>query len=304
MSRGRPSSLDAAGNDPSRRNARRNLAALIAVMAVAGGAAVAMAATVDDDGDGAPGSSASTDLSSVPESSASPEDSGVVSSLAPSGAVPSDPSASSRPDDSTPDSSTGSSSSSTSLTTTTVDPASVAHAFPVDPAVDSSYTPQSHANYQATDIFAGPGCGTALVAPVTGTVDEVLSNVWDPAVGDPATRGGNAVSILGDDGVRYYLAHFQTLLPEVVVGARMKAGDPLGEMGDTGRAGACHVHFGLSLPCENDEWWVRRGVVWPDEYLDSWRDGGNLSPLPELQAWFAEYPDACASIEGTPYPVG
>ena len=38
-------------------------------------------------------------------------------------------------------------------------------------------------------------------------------------------------------------------------------------MGDTGRASACHVHFGLSLPCPNREWWVRRGVIWPDQYL-------------------------------------
>jgi hypothetical protein len=47
---------------------------------------------------------------------------------------------------------------------------------------------------------------------------------------------------------------------------------------------------------------VRRGVIWPDEYLASWKEGGNASPLAELQAWFAEYPDACRSVEDTPYP--
>jgi hypothetical protein len=26
--------------------------------------------------------------------------------------------------------------------------------------------------------------------------------------------------------------------------------------------------------------------------------------LPELQAWFAEYPNACRSVEDTPYAVG
>ena len=113
------------------------------------------------------------------------------------------------------------------------------------------------------------------------------------------------VSIIGDDGVRYYLAHFQLIDPAIVPGARVTAGDYLGEMGETGRAGACHVHFGLSLDCPDatDDWWVRRGVIWPDEYLESWRNGENLSPLPALEEWFAEYPDACNSVEDTPYPV-
>jgi murein DD-endopeptidase MepM/ murein hydrolase activator NlpD len=197
-----------------------------------------------------------------------------------------------------------SSTSSTSSTTTTIDPELVPRAFPVDPAANTSFTPEAHASYRATDIFASSGCGTALLAPVTGVVDKVQPNTWDENVGDPATRGGNAVSIVGDDGVRYYLAHFQLIDPAIVPGARVTAGDYLGEMGDTGRTSACHLHFALSLPCPNDEWWVRRGVIWPDEYLTAWQQGENLSPLPELQAWFAEYPDACASVENTPYPVG
>ena len=139
---------------------------------------------------------------------------------------------------------------------------------------------------------------------MTGVVDEVQPNTWDENVGDPATRGGNAVSIIGDDGVRYYLAHFQLIDPAIVPGARVTAGDFLGEMGDTGRAGACHVHFALSLPARTDEWWVRRGVIWPDEYLDVVEAGREPVALPELQAWFAEYPDACTSVEDTPYPVG
>jgi peptidoglycan LD-endopeptidase LytH len=245
---------------------------LTALAIVATGAAVAVSAS--GDGDGGP-----TEIQPAPDES--PVEVGPAVSLAP----------------------TSSTTTSTS-TTTTIDPALVARAFPVDPAANSSFTPQAHSSYRATDIFAGSGCGTELLAPVTGTVDEVVTNTWDPAVDDPATRGGNALSIIGDDGVRYYLAHFQVIDPAITPGARVSAGDHLGEMGDTGRAGACHVHFGLSLPCSNREWWVRRGVIWPDEYLSSWQEGGNLSPLPELQAWFADYPDACSSVEGTPYPVG
>jgi murein DD-endopeptidase MepM/ murein hydrolase activator NlpD len=257
-----------------RRNARRNSLTLVAVLAIGVGAAVAVSATDGDDG-------GPTRVLPAPDES--PVEVGTAAPIV---------------------TSTSTSTSTSSTTTTTIDPHDVAHAFPVDPAVNSSFTPEGHSTYRATDIFSSAGCGTALLAPVTGTVDEVLTNTWDPAVDDPATRGGNAVSIIGDDGVRYYLAHFQSIDPAITPGARVTASDHLGEMGDTGRAGACHVHFALSLPCPNREWWVRRGVIWPDQYLTSWRDGGNLSPLDELQAWFAEYPQACTSVESTPYPVG
>lgn len=188
--------------------------------------------------------------------------------------------------------------------TTTVDPALVARGFPIGADVETSYTPEAHANYRATDLFASSDCGTPLVSPVDGVVDDILPDVYHETVDDPATRGGNAVSILGDDGVRYYLAHFELVDPTLQVGVRVAVGQELGAMGDTGRAGACHLHFGLSLPCPGttDDWWIRRGVIWPDQYLDAWKAGDNLAPLPELQAWFADYPDACRSVDDTPYP--
>jgi peptidoglycan LD-endopeptidase LytH len=274
------------GRQEWRRYAKRNAAVLAVVGIIGVGAAVAVASSSDDDDDDGASSSTESATQSTEDTTTEPR-----------------PTRTSTMTTTSSSTSTSTSSTSTSTTTTTIDPADVAHTYPVDPAVSSSFTPQSHANYQATDIFAGAGCGTRLLSPVTGTVDEVLPNVYDPAVDDPATRGGNAVSIIGDDGVRYYLAHFQAIDPAVTPGARVEAGDFLGEMGDTGRASACHLHFGLSMPCGNGDWWVRRGVIWPDEYLTAWRDGENLSPLPALQEWFAQYPDACASIENTPYPV-
>jgi peptidoglycan LD-endopeptidase LytH len=270
------------GDAARRRRIRRNAIFLAAVLAIATGAAVVVSAA----GDSKPG----TGFQPAPDDS--PVEVGTAAPIVTPEST------------STSTSTTSSTSTSTSTTTTTIDPLQVAHAFPVDPAVNSSFTPQGHSTYRATDIFASSGCGTALLAPVTGVVDEVLANTYDPGVDDPATRGGNAVSVVGDDGVRYYLAHFQLIDPAIVPGARVVAGDFLGEMGDTGRAGACHVHFGLSLPCPSPDWWVRRGVVWPDEYLAAWKQGENLSPLAELEAWFAEYPDACASVDGTPYAVG
>ena len=117
---------------------------------------------------------------------------------------------------STTSSTSSTSTTSSSTTTTTIDPASVAHHYPIDLSINSSFTPEAHASYRATDIFSSDGCGTPLLAPVTGTVDEVQQNTYDRATDDPAARGGNAVAILGDDGVRYYMAHFQAVDPSIV----------------------------------------------------------------------------------------
>ena len=150
----------------------------------------------------------------------------------------------------------------------------------------------THATYPATDVFAG--CGAVIVSPVNGVAVEVRRiNEYDPTVDDPATRGGRTVAIVGDDGVRYYLAHFESIDDGIEAGVRVGVGQRLGLMGRTGRASACHLHFALSPPCPTPEWWVRRGVVWPYPYLDDWRAGGQRSPVAEVAAWVADHPSGC-----------
>jgi murein DD-endopeptidase MepM/ murein hydrolase activator NlpD len=89
------------------------------------------------------------------------------------------------------------------------------------------------------------------------------------------------------------MAHFESIETGIEPGVRVGIGQRLGLMGRTGRASACHVHFGISPPCPQPEWSVRRGVVWPYPYLDDWRAGGQRSPVAEVQAWVAAHPDAC-----------
>jgi len=169
----------------------------------------------------------------------------------------------------------------------------VAHVFPVVPSGHAGYQ-HAHHDYPATDIFVG--CGATVVSPVDGDVVELSrTDSWTAAVDDPATRGGLFVSIIGDDGVRYYLAHLRSIVDTIDVGTRVAAGDVLGEMGRTGRAGACHTHFALSPPCPNAEWWVRRGVIWPYQYLRDWEAAKNVSPAPEIAAWALDHPDACTT---------
>ena len=159
------------------------------------------------------------------------------------------------------------------------------YAFPIQPPEAASYG-RDHHTYPATDIFAA--CGTPVVAVTDGTVDEArATDEWVSEVDDPATRGGLFVSLVGDDGVRYYASHLESLEPGVVAGARLRAGDPIGRVGRSGNARStpCHVHFGLSPPVGPGDWEIRRGTVWPWPYLDAWRDGRHESPADEVRSW-------------------
>ena len=57
-------------------------------------------------------------------------------------------------------------------------------------------------------------------------------------------------------------------------------------VGNTGsaRGTATHLPFGLSWPTRAGIWWVRRGEVYPWSYLDSWKTGGNNSPVSAVAA--------------------
>jgi peptidoglycan LD-endopeptidase LytH len=148
---------------------------------------------------------------------------------------------------------------------------------------------RSHHDYPAADMFTGRGC--AFVAPVDGRVDEVTRrDVWDPASDRGADRGGRSVSLVGVDGVRYYGSHLEAIAPGIAPGVRVRAGQLLGRIGNSGsaRVTAVHLHFAISWPTRPGIWWVRRGMIQPAPYLDSWRAGGNLSPVRAVRAARAE----------------
>src|SRR4051812_7866803 len=143
----------------------------------------------------------------------------------------------------------------------------------------------SHHDYPASDIFTQKGC--AFVAVTSGRVDEVsFTDRWDPQVDSGASRGGRSVSVVGDDGVRYYGSHLLRIARGIQPGARVQAGQLLGLIDNSGDAKytATHVHFGLSWPTRPGVWWVRRGEVWPQRYLAAWRAGRDVSPAAEVRA--------------------
>lgn len=158
----------------------------------------------------------------------------------------------------------------------------------VFPVIDCNYTyVKSHHDYPATDILTKAGC--KFVAPTNGVVNEVNRiDSWSGKTNLGLDRGGLYVSIIGDDGVRYYGSHLRSIPKSIEPGVVVAAGRVLGAIGATGsaRGTAPHVHFGISWPTsvESGAWWVRRGVIWPWKYLDAWKAGKDLSPAKEVKA--------------------
>ena len=171
--------------------------------------------------------------------------------------------------------------------TTTTRAAAVRYRFPV--AGCQARYGNLHHDYTAADIFTDRGC--VFVAPVDGRIDEVArTDTWSQASDRGDARGGRSVSLVGVDGVRYYGSHLEAVAPGIAPGVRVRAGQPLGRIGNSGsaRVTPVHLHFGISWPTRQGIWWVRRGMVPPARYLDSWRAGGNLSPVRAVEAARAE----------------
>jgi hypothetical protein len=168
-----------------------------------------------------------------------------------------------------------------SLTTATAAPI---YTFPI--AGCSVTYSKYHHDYPASDIFAKKGC--AFVAPIAGVIDEVNTvDKWSGKTNKGADRGGLSISIIGDDGNRYYGSHLSKIETNIVAGIRVATGEKLGEIGSTGSAKGtkAHLHFGISYPTEKGIWWIRRGVgletkgkTSPWKYLQAWQAGKDLKP--------------------------
>ncbi|WP_169945510.1 M23 family metallopeptidase [Microbispora sp. H11081] len=135
-----------------------------------------------------------------------------------------------------------------------------------------------------TTIWAAKGC--AFVSPVDGVVQEVnLRNLWTPSTDRGPDREGRFVTVKGEDGVLYLGGHLDSVEEDVTPGTKVKAGQLLGRVGNTGNARdtASNLYFAISWPVEPQYWWVRRGIVPPWPYLDAWDDGNRtVSPRKEM----------------------
>ena len=144
--------------------------------------------------------------------------------------------------------------------------------------------PWYHHDYPAADIKARLGC--AFVAPIGGVVQDVSrKDRWSGKTNLGQVRGGLSVSILGDDGVRYYGSHLSKVEVGIESGVRVETGQKLGEIGRSGSARGIprpHLHFGISYQTQPGDWEIRRGAIKPWKYLEAWKKGESLSPVKEV----------------------
>ena len=109
--------------------------------------------------------------------------------------------------------------------------------------------------HQGQDVMAA--CGTPLIAARGGVVK---AKKYHPAAGNYLVINGQ------NTGIDYGYMHLRTPSP-LRVGDRVHTGDPIGVVGETGDATACHLHF---------EEWSSPG----------WYSGGRpFDPLADLKSW-------------------
>jgi murein DD-endopeptidase MepM/ murein hydrolase activator NlpD len=133
------------------------------------------------------------------------------------------------------------------------------HLFPIRGRHNLGYTDTNNfgggRNHQGQDMFAR--CGTRLAAARGGRVEYA---------GYHSAAGYYVVIDGAETGIDYVYMHMLEP-PLVQTGQRVFTGQKLGEVGETGRATGCHLHFEL---------WSAPG----------WYKGGEaFDPLPSLSSW-------------------
>ncbi len=101
-------------------------------------------------------------------------------------------------------------------------------------------------SHDAIDILAPRG--TPVVAVADGEVVRLFTS----------DRGGLTVYQLGADGrTVYYYAHLDAYAPGLAAGRRVRRGQPLGTVGDSGNAapGNTHLHFAIWRTADPADFW-------------------------------------------------
>lgn len=95
--------------------------------------------------------------------------------------------------------------------------------------------PRSQGRHEGTDVMAARG------VPVVSVGDGVISRLTRTETG----LGGIWIWLRDRAGNTYYYAHLNAIVPGLAAGTRVKVGQPLGSVGNSGdaRYGATHLHF-------------------------------------------------------------
>ncbi len=131
--------------------------------------------------------------------------------------------------------------------------------------------------HHGDDIFGR--LGQPIVACVTGTV---FSVGWNKV-------GGNRLWILDDQGNQFYYAHLSAFSTAATNGARVRKGEVIGFMGDTGDAEGSPYHLHFEVHPVAFLYKGYDGAVDPTKYLEGWKHEQDL-PFPVAGGWVPEIP--------------
>ena len=152
------------------------------------------------------------------------------------------------------------------------------YVFPVGGGPGVVSASHTHHDYPAVDIAAPLG------SPLYALANSVVVRAWD--VPDPAC--GIGLTLRAFDGQVWTYCHLSVLDSNVVAGAQLTAGEPVGLVGATGDATGPHLHLQLQPPTE----WPQR-EAWFQSFAGkaySWRDADPLDASRALS--FAPSPAA------------
>ena len=155
------------------------------------------------------------------------------------------------------------------------------YVFPVGGGPGVVFASHTHHDYPAVDIAAPAG------APLYALADSIVVRAW--TVPDP--RCGIGLTLQAFDGQVWTYCHLSVLDPNVVPGATLAAGEPVGLVGSTGDATGPHLHLQLQPATA----WPQQ-EAWFESFAGrafSWSDGGT-QPVSRALAFVAAAPQAAS----------
>jgi murein DD-endopeptidase MepM/ murein hydrolase activator NlpD len=151
--------------------------------------------------------------------------------------------------------------------------------------IDTFGAARSDVTYHHGDDIFGQ-LGQPLVACADGTV---FSVGWNKV-------GGNRLWILDGQGNQFYYAHLSAFSTTAVNGARVKAGQVVGFLGNTGDAEGTPYHVHFEVHPVSLLYLGYDGAVDPTPYLDAWKHQQDL-PFPAAAGWAPLVPGGPAAPE-------
>jgi murein DD-endopeptidase MepM/ murein hydrolase activator NlpD len=149
------------------------------------------------------------------------------------------------------------------------------YVFPVGGGPGVVSASHTHHDYPAVDIAAPSG------SPLYALADGEVVSSWT----DPNNRCGIGFTYQAFDGQVWTYCHLAVLDPAVVAGAQLKAGTPVGLVGQTGHATGPHLHLQLqpATAWPQEEQWFQsfagRAFTWTDG-----SDAGEIAQQPASRA--------------------